>query len=441
MTEIVGTRPAAIGPGARDGAGPVGIPGASIESRESWVAAGLALGLLSVSYGSPLLAVVGLKPITEDLGTQRQLVALVASLTWLGTGLGGVVMGQVAERIGIRATVIFGATMIALGLAVSASGNLWAMLIGHAVLVGFLGNGALYPPLIVYVSRWFDRRRGVALGVISSGQYIAGMIWPTLFQLGITDYGWRAMMLGFGAIVVVAVPIVALFLRPSPELPAFSLSEAEVSARRRVLGLHPNLVLALICGAGFFCCVPMSIPQGHLVAFCSDVGIAATQGAAMLSVLQGAAFVSRVGWGWVADRIGGLRTVLVGSSLQALAITAFMSTQDEAGLFAVSAAYGLGFSGIIPAYVIAIRELYPSREASWRVPSVLVRQHGRHGVRRLVGRRAVRPFRLLRPGLCLGRAVQSGEHWRRRLPGAAPAPSRRVSPGGGIKPGYYCVLG
>ena len=138
-----------------------------------------------------------------------------------------------------------------------------------------------------------------------------------------------------------------------------------------MLGLHPNLVLALICAAGFLCCVPMSIPQGHLVAFCSDIGIAAAQGAAMLSVLQGAAFVSRVVWGWVADRIGGLRTVLLGSCCQALAIAAFLATQDEAGLFAIAAAYGLGFSGIIPAYVIAIRELYPSREASWRVPSVL----------------------------------------------------------------------
>src|SRR3954465_8077243 len=119
-------------------------PSASIESRASWVAAGLTLALLSVSYGSPLLAVVGLKPITQDLGTERQFVALASSLTWLGTGLGGVVMGQVAERIGIRASVIFGATMIALGVVVSASGQLPALLIGHAVLLGFLGNGALY---------------------------------------------------------------------------------------------------------------------------------------------------------------------------------------------------------------------------------------------------------------------------------------------------------
>ena len=138
-----------------------------------------------------------------------------------------------------------------------------------------------------------------------------------------------------------------------------------------MLGLRPNVVLAILSIAGFCCCVPMSIPQGHLVAFCSDVGIAAATGAAMLSVLQAAAFLSRMLWGWLSDRIGGLWTVLLGSVCQAFAIAAFMATQDEAGLFAISAAYGLGFSGIIPAYVVAIRELFPAREASWRVPMVL----------------------------------------------------------------------
>jgi MFS family permease len=380
VTEIVGARMAAIKPG-------IAAPphySSSVESRASWVAAGLTLALLSVSYGSPLLAVVGLKPITQDLGTERQLVALASSLTWLGTGLGGVVMGQVAERIGIRASVMFGATMIALGLVVSASGNLWTMLVGHAVLVGFFGNGALYPPLIVYVSRWFDRRRGTALALISSGQYIAGMGWPTLFEYSMRRadtalslgghtfilHGWQMTMLGFACLVVVAVPIIAAFLKPAPDMPEIGFFARE-GRHGDVLGLRPNTVLALICIAGFCCCVPMSIPQGHLVAFCSDLGIPGVQGAAMLSVLQGSAFVSRVLWGWMADRVGGLKTVLAGSSLQALAIAAFMTTQDEAGLFAIAAAYGLGFSGIIPAYVMAIRELYPSREASWRVPSVL----------------------------------------------------------------------
>jgi MFS family permease len=342
----------------------------SIESRRSWLAACIVLALLSVSYGSPLLIVVGLKPITEDLATTRQVVALAGSLTWLGTGLGGILMGWVAERLGVRITVAFGAVMIALGLVVSASGNIWAILIGHALLVGLLGNGALYPPLLVYVSRWFDRRRGTALALISSGQYIAGMAWPTLFEHAMADHGWRATMLGFAVVLIIGVPLAALFLQRPPEAQA-SAGFAGAAGRPRVLGMRPNAVLGIIAIAGFCCCIPMAIPQGHLVAFCSDIGIPAAQGAAMLSVLQAAAFVSRVFWGWLADRVGGLLTVLAASACQALAIAAFMTTQNEAGLFAISAAYGLGFSGIIPAYVVAIRELFPSREASWRVPSVL----------------------------------------------------------------------
>jgi len=344
----------------------------SIESRGSWIAAGVTLVLLSVSYGSPLLIVVGLKPITADLGTPRQMVALAGALTWLGTGAGGILMGWLAERTSIRFTVILGTVMIALGLVVSASGNIWAILLGHTLLVGLLGNGALYPPLLVYVSRWFDRRRGTALALISSGQYIAGMAWPMLFERAMTDYGWRATMVGWAVVMLVAIPPIAfLFLRRPPELPTSFFREGAAGERRAVLGLRPNVVLAIISIAGFCCCVPMSIPQGHLVAFCSDIGIPAAQGAAMLSVLQASAFMSRMFWGWLSDRIGGLKTVLLGSACQALAIAAFMSTQDEAGLFAVSAAYGLGFSGIIPAYVVAIRDLFPAREASWRVPMVL----------------------------------------------------------------------
>jgi len=345
---------------------------ASIESRGSWIAAGATLALLSVSYGSPLLVVVGLKPITEDLGTVRQMVALVVALTWLGTGAGGILMGWVAERTSIRFTVIFGTVMIALGLAVSASGNIWAILAGHTLLIGLLGNGALFPPLLVYVSRWFDRRRGTALALISSGQYIAGMVWPVLFERAITDYGWRVTMIGYAVIMLLVIPPIALlFLHRPPEVPTSFFRDGTADEQRFVLGLRPNVVLAILSIAGFCCCIPMSIPQGHLVAFCSDIGIAAVQGAAMLSVLQAAAFVSRMFWGWLSDRIGGLLTVLLGSACQALAIAAFMATQDEAGLFAISAAYGLGFSGIVPAYVMAVRDLFPAREASWRVPTVL----------------------------------------------------------------------
>jgi MFS family permease len=343
-----------------------------VEGHGAWAAACIALLLLSISYGSPLLIVVGLKPIAASLDTPRQVISLAAAMTWVGTGLGGILMGWLADRIGVRRTVMFGATMIAAGLAVSSIGTVWALYIGHGLLLGLFGNGAMFPPLLVYVSRWFERRRGTALALIASGQYIAGMVWPSVFEQAMTQWGWQATMIAYGLFVLAAIPPIAvLFLHPAPAPHPHTEAEARARSRGTVLGLPPNLVLGLLSIAGFCCCVPMALPQSHLVAFCSDLGIPAAQGAAMLSVLQASAFCSRQFWGWLADRVGGLVTLILGSACQAVAIGAFLLTQNEAGLFAVSAVYGLGFSGIVPAYVLVVRELYPSSEASWRVPTVL----------------------------------------------------------------------
>jgi MFS family permease len=343
----------------------------SIESPSSWVAAAITTAILAISYGAPLLVVVGLKPITASLGTDRSVVALAGALVWVGTGMGGIVMGRVADWIGVRSTVVFGAVMAALGLAVSTTGEVWAFFLGHAILIGLLGNSAHFPPLVVYISRWFDRRRGAAVALISSGQYVAGMLWPTVFERAMTRFGWQATMLGYGVVVAATILPMAFFLKPPPQ-PSRSASVGAGTRRNgRTLGLPANLVQTLLSAAGFLCCVPMAMPAAHLVAFCTDIGIPATHGAAMLSVLLGSAFVSRLFWGWLADRIGALGTLLAGSACQAVAIAAFTATQDETGLFAVSAAYGLGFSGIVPAYVLAVRELFPYTEASWRVPTLL----------------------------------------------------------------------
>jgi MFS family permease len=163
-----------------------------------------------------------------------------------------------------------------------------------------------------------------------------------------------------------------LLLKPTPVAPpAPRPSGRAMPSRKRVAGLPPNVAQALLCVAGFCCCIPMSVPQAHLVAFCSDIGISPTRSATMLSVMLAAAFVARQAWGALADRIGGLRTILAGSACQAVAIALFLSTEDEAGLFAVSAAFGLGFAGIIPAYSVAVRDLFPASEASWRMPLTL----------------------------------------------------------------------
>ena len=350
----------------------------SIESRASWIAAGVTLAILSVAYGSSLLIVVGLRAMELDLGVSRSVLALAGALTWIGTGLGGIVMGWLADRIGVRNSVLMGTVMVASGLALSSSGHVWALYVGHGVLIGFLGMGAIYPPLVIYVSRWFDRRRGTAIALISSGQYIAGVIWPAVFERLIAGPGWRITYLGYAGVVLLGVlPLAALFLRPAPGVFAADGKRAGTrraaipASRARVLGLRPNVVQAIICAASVCCCVPMAIPQAHLVAFCGDIGIGAATGATMLSVLLGCAFISRQFWGAFADRHGGLKTVLAGSAFQAVSIGAFLLTQNEAGLFVIAAAYGFGFAGIIPAYVVAIRDLFPPAEASWRIPLVL----------------------------------------------------------------------
>ncbi len=344
------------------------MEGTSIESRASWKMAWLTLAILSISFGSPLLVVVGMKPIQESLGIDRSVIALANSLVWIGTGSGGILMGWVADRIGVRATVSIGACMIAGGLVLSSLGSVWALYVGQGLMVGLLGSGGVYPPLLVNVSRWFDRRRGTAIALISSGQYIAGVLWPSLFERGFTAWGWQTVMLGYAAIVVVFILPVTLLLGPAPIPLPNRASAAAAAGKHRVAGLHPNVAQALLCLASFCCCVPMSVPQAHLVAFCTDIGIRPTHSAAMLSVMLAAAFLARQMWGALADRVGGLRTILAGSAFQALAIAAFLTTQDEVGLFAVAAAFGLGFSGIIPAYSIAIRDLYPSSQAAWRMP-------------------------------------------------------------------------
>jgi MFS family permease len=348
----------------------------SIETRTSWIVATMSLLILGVSFGGAWIGVVALKPIAAETGGARSVPALAIALAWFGSGIGGIAMGYIAERIGVRWTVTFGATMMGIGLAISSFGESvlgtsWALYIGHGLFMGLLGNSGLNAPLYVYVSRWFDRRRGSALALIASGQYISGAVWPPIFEISIANYGWRNTMLVFGVfLVLVVVPVAILVLKRPPEVapPPVAVPGA---ARPTVLGWPPNLVFAMMSVAAFCCCIPMAMPQSHLVALCSDLGIKPTHGAAMLSMLLAIAFFSRQMWGWISDRIGGLTTVLLGSIWQFFSIIALALTQDEIGLFTVTALFGLGFSGIIPAYVLAVRELFPAHEAGWRVPVLL----------------------------------------------------------------------
>lgn len=345
-----------------------------IDGQAAWRIATVCLLVMSVSFGAPYITSVALKQIAAELGGQRSIPSAAMSLAWLGTGVGGLGMGWVAERVGVRCTVIGGVLMVLCGLILSSGGEPWQLYIGHGVLIGLIGNSGLNAPLYVYVTRWFERRRGTALALITSGQYIAGALWPPVFERTIELFGWRHTMMGFGVFAAaIIIPVAAIYLTPAPATPEHApLSGRSDGQRDRLFGLPPNAVFGMLMAASFLCCIPMAIPSAHLIAFCGDLGMLPARGALALSLLLMCAFLSRQFWGWVSDRYGGLPTLVICSAAQAIATAGFLFTQSEVGLFTVAAVFGLGFSGLIPAYILTARQFFPPSEAYWRMPMLLL---------------------------------------------------------------------
>ena len=248
----------------------------TIETRRSWLVAWSALGILSVSFGAPLITIVALKPIAAEFGGVRSVPALSYSLAWLGSAVGGIAMGQIAERVGVRWTVMFGALMIAAGLVLSSVGERIDLYLGHGLLLGLLGNAGLNAPLYVYVARWFDRRRGTALALIASGQAAAGTIWAPLFGHAIEWFGWRRTMQLYAVFVVVVIlPAAFVVFRALPKAARASGGLPEPAAGVPVLGFKPRTALGLLCLASFLCCVPMAMPQAIWSPFASPSRAAA----------------------------------------------------------------------------------------------------------------------------------------------------------------------
>jgi MFS family permease len=294
------------------------------------------------------------------------------SLTYIGSGLGGIAMGWLAGRVGLRCVAMSCGTMIAAGLVLASFGGLYQLYASNLLLIGLLGASGMFSPTMAYVTRWFDRHRGSAIALVSSGQYVAGAVWPLLFQAGVDAFGWRLTMRLFAIVVAVTIlPLAAWFFRQPPETGPKVAAVVGDRIYAPVERLRPNLTMALLASAIFCCCVTMSMPLAHIVAYCGDIGIGAKPGAAMLSLQLAAGVVAQQLWGWIADRLGGLRTVLFASTSMAAAMAGFLLTQNEIGLFSVSAVFGLAFGGLIPGYILAVREIFPAAEATWRIPIIL----------------------------------------------------------------------
>jgi MFS family permease len=273
------------------------------------------------------------------------------------------------DRAGVHKPVLLGAFMVPLGIYLtSLSQGPILFLLAHGLFIGLLGNAAMWTPLMANATRWFDRRRGIAVAIVASGQFMA-FIWPPFFRLLIESVGWRDTYVIFAALALVTMVPLTLFLRHAP--PEMVDEEtSRTTAPDRPLGLSKTTLQSLLCCAGLGCCIAMSIPMVHVVNHVQDLGFSFARAAECMSVLFFCGVVSRLGWGWISDRIGGFRTLLSSSSCQFLALVLLMVVDDLAGLYAASAIFGLAFGGIIPSYSIVIRDLYPADEAGRRMGNV-----------------------------------------------------------------------
>jgi MFS family permease len=342
-----------------------------VESAYAWTRLWTALLLSTIGGVGMWSVVVALPTVQAEFGVARGDASLPYTLTMIGFGVGGIVLGKLSDRFGVMFPVMLGAAALFVGYAAaSAAPTLFWYGVAQAVL-GF-GSSATFAPLLADTSLWFTRRRGIAVGIFASGNYMAGTVWPTTIQYFIESAGWRQTFFGIAVFCVLTMLPLALALRRrAPESAMGAVVGGPRSPAHVAHGMSPRTLQVLLAIASICCCVAMSMPQVHLVAYCGDLGYGAARGAQMLSLMLACGIVSRIGFGWVSDRLGGLRTLLLGSALQGIALLLFLPFQGLASLFVISAMFGLFQGGIVPAYAIIIREYFSPREAGARVGIVI----------------------------------------------------------------------
>ena len=343
-----------------------------VESPYAWLRLAAAVCLGTVGGVGMWSVVVVLPAVQAEFGVARAGASLPYTLITLGLVVGGVLMGRLADRFGAVVPAAIGSVSLGLGyLAAARAESLWLFSLAYGA-IGLLGTAAVFGPLVADTSLWFSRRRGIAVALCASGNYFAGAVWPPVIQHFVETVGWRQTHTGIGLFCLAAMlPLALVLRRPPPLVAPASVADAGRGRGLEALGLSPNGLQALLALAGVSCCVAMAMPQVHLVAYCVDLGYGAARGAEMLSLMLGCGVVSRLAFGVVMDRIGGLSTLLLGSALQATALALFLPFDGLVSLYLLSALFGLFQGGIVPSYAMIVRTYFPPEEAGARMGMVL----------------------------------------------------------------------
>ena len=317
---------------------------------------------------------VVLPEVQKDFAVSRADASLPYTLMMLGFGAGGLAMGKLADRWGVHVALWIGAVGVGSGFVLAGlSPNIWLFALAHGLLMGLFGSSSTFAPLLADTSLWWNKRRGIAVAVCASGNYLAGSIWPALAQQGVETMGWRNTYIWIGIVCGLGMAILAFLMRQRPPVLAVAAPGSSQSvASEKPFGLSINTAHALLCVAGVACCVAMAMPQVHIVAYCTDLGFGAARGAEMLSIMLACGIVSRLVSGAICDRIGGLKTLVLGSVLQGIALLLFLPFDGMVSLYVISALFGLFQGGIVPAYAIIVREYFPAQRAGVLVGAVIM---------------------------------------------------------------------
>jgi MFS family permease len=344
---------------------------AGIESPFAWLRLVAALVLSTIGGVGTWSVPVVLPAVQVEFGVARADASLPFTLAMVGFALGGVLLGRLSDRFGIVIPVLCGIISLSAGyIAAGFAPSLTSFALVY-VLIG-LGTSATFGPLMADISQWFTRRRGIAVAIASSGNYVAGAVWPPVLHHFAATEGWRATHIGVGAFCALAMLPLLLLLRRRAPTHGDAATEDSIAAARRGPGLSANALQVMLCIAGVACCVAMAMPQVHIVAYCGDLGYGVARGAEMLSLMLGFGIFSRIASGFIADRIGGVATLLLGSTLQGVALLLYLFFDGLASLYVISALFGLFQGGIVAMYAIIIRDYFPPQEAGTRLGIVLM---------------------------------------------------------------------
>jgi len=332
------------------------------------------LAIMTVGASGMYVVPVVLPAVQSEFGVARADASAPYALLMIGFGIGGLLMGRLADRVGVMVPLLIGAISLGLGFALAASSaSIGGFILAHGLFIGLFGASATFSPLLADTSLWWARRRGIAVAVCASGNYLGGAIWPPVVQHFVETVGWRQTYWGMAIFVSITMAVLALLMRRRPPLSAPVVTTPQgATPSSRPFGLTPLSAQVLLCIAGLACCVAMSMPQVHIVAYCGDLGYGAARGAEMLALMLGCGIASRLVSGVICDRIGGLRTLLLGSVLQGVALLLFLPFDGLVSLYVIAALFGLFQGGIVPSYAIIVREHFPAAEAGARVGAVIM---------------------------------------------------------------------